>query len=234
MKELFFGKEHEIFTAPLNTLLFSGVFFMYLGTRLANSLEAACSLPLQWCTANTLTYFSTRRSRSNIRKLLKFSHLLCIIMYDQPIKGRRKKEFPWQKMLYDLKWGINQVEVTCDHSCFHAELTNIQINLRQNIIGPFSELFMKWFTSLRCSRPTHGLFKFFFLRYQAMVLNFKELRSSAKFCGGSKENKELFTAFSAVFLSFKDRARKQVKQNGQKTAMSSFTVVYRLKTQIDR
>ena len=67
-----------------------------------------------------------------------------------------------------------------------------------------------------------------------MVLNFKELRSSAKFFGGSKENKELFTEFSAVFLSFKDCARKQVKQNGQKTAMSSFTVVYRLNTQIDR
>ena len=66
------------------------------------------------------------------------------------------------------------------------------------------------------------------------MLNFKELRSSAKFCGGSKDNKELFTEFSVGFLTFEDRARKQVKQNGQKTTMSSFRVVYRLKTQTDQ
>ena len=65
------------------------------------------------------------------------------------------------------------------------------------------------------------------------MLNFKELRSSAKFCGGSKDNKELFTEFSVGFLTFEDRARKQVKQNGQ-VSMSSFRVVYRLKTQTDQ
>ena len=66
------------------------------------------------------------------------------------------------------------------------------------------------------------------------MLNFKELRSSAKFCGRSKDNKELFTQFSVGFLTFKDRASKQVKQNGKKTAMGSFRVVYRLKTQTDQ
>ena len=48
-----------------------------------------------------------------------------------------------------------------------------------------------------------------------------------------KENKEVFTELSVGFLTFEDRARKQVKQNRQKTAMSSFTVVYELKAQID-
>ena len=44
-----------------------------------------------------------------------------------------------------------------------------------------------------------------------------------------KENKEVFTELSVGFLTFEDRARKQVKQNRQKTAMSSFTVGLRAK-----
>ena len=48
-----------------------------------------------------------------------------------------------------------------------------------------------------------------------------------------EENKAVFAELSVGFLSLKT-ARKQVKQNRQKTAMSSLTVVYGLKTQIDR
>lgn len=52
--------------------------------------------------------------------------------------------------------------------------------------------------------------------------------------GQKKKNRELLTELSFGFLTFEDLERKKVKQNRQKTAMSSFTVAYGLKTQIDR
>lgn len=94
-------------------------------------------------------------------------------------------------MLHDLKWGINQVEITCDHmqvllSCrINKHTGKFKTNLYS---GPFIQNFLSN-NLLACVAAGLLIVGLSFSFWDTKALNFKELRSSAKFCGGSKKKK---------------------------------------------